>query len=197
MNENIELRPVAGFPGYRVGSDGSVWSCYRAAGHGRGRVLSETWRRVGYVDRASHSRGYAKVVLYRGGKRHQRKVHQLVLEAFVGPRPPGTQCLHGDDNRSNNRLDNLRWGTQAENMGDRVRNGIAPRGETHCTAKFTESLVLRAIELRGEGKSQRAIGEELGMSKSTVAGILNGRVWSHITGIRRRKDESVRKFQRS
>jgi hypothetical protein len=57
------------------------------------------------------------------GKNNSRLVHILVLEAFVGPRPDGAYGLHWDDDPSNNRVENLRWGTPSENMYDKVRNG--------------------------------------------------------------------------
>jgi hypothetical protein len=52
----------------------------------------------------------------------RRAIHQLVLEAFVGPRPPGMEGCHNDDNPANNHISNLRWDTHAENMRDRVGN---------------------------------------------------------------------------
>lgn len=46
-----------------------------------------------------------------------RKVHQLVCEAFHGPKPfPGAVVIHIDENALNNRPENLRWGTQRENL---------------------------------------------------------------------------------
>lgn len=60
-------------------------------------------------------------------------VHNIVLEAFVGPRPHGLNGLHWDDDFSNNRLSNLRWGTQSENLFDCVRNGNNYwANRTHC-----------------------------------------------------------------
>jgi hypothetical protein len=53
----------------------------------------------------------------------------LVLEAFAGPRPDGMDALHRDDNPTNNRFDNLRWGTRSDNLFDAVRNGGKARGE--------------------------------------------------------------------
>lgn len=45
------------------------------------------------------------------------KVHRLVCEAFHGPAPDGKQIvLHLDENGENNRADNLKWGTQKENL---------------------------------------------------------------------------------
>jgi hypothetical protein len=45
------------------------------------------------------------------------KVHRLVCEAFHGP-PPFEKAvvIHIDENALNNRPENLRWGTQKENM---------------------------------------------------------------------------------
>ena len=46
-----------------------------------------------------------------------RKVHRLVCEAFHGPAPKGMNvCMHIDENAENNRPENLRWGTQKENL---------------------------------------------------------------------------------
>tara|TARA_R100000541_G_scaffold16895_1_gene26562 strand:+ start:1873 stop:2298 length:426 start_codon:yes stop_codon:yes gene_type:complete len=45
------------------------------------------------------------------------KVHQLVCEAFHGPRPFLTAVvIHKDENGTNNNKDNLKWGTQKENL---------------------------------------------------------------------------------
>ena len=47
----------------------------------------------------------------------QKKVHRLVCEAFHGPPPfKGAVVIHLDENALNNRSDNLRWGTQKENL---------------------------------------------------------------------------------
>ena len=52
-----------------------------------------------------------------------RKVHHLVAEAFIGPRPEGLLCLHRDDDKFNNTPENLYWGTQSQNLKDCIRNG--------------------------------------------------------------------------
>lgn len=45
------------------------------------------------------------------------KVHQAVCEAFHGPRPfPAAVVIHKDEDAHNNRPDNLKWGTQKENL---------------------------------------------------------------------------------
>ena len=45
------------------------------------------------------------------------KVHRAVCEAFHGPAPAGREIvLHLDENALNNRPENLKWGTQKENL---------------------------------------------------------------------------------
>lgn len=48
---------------------------------------------------------------------NNKKVHQLICEAFHGPKPfEGAVVMHKDDNPLNNHKDNLKWGTQKENL---------------------------------------------------------------------------------
>lgn len=68
--------------------------------------------------------GYRVVNLWLEGESKTHQVHRLVLEAFVGPCPKGKMGLHWDDDKDNNRLSNLRWGSRSENARDSVRNGI-------------------------------------------------------------------------
>ena len=59
---------------------------------------------------------YPMVRLCRDAKKKNARVHTLVLNAFVGPRPDDMEARHFPDrDRSNNKLSNLRWGTKVEN----------------------------------------------------------------------------------
>jgi len=57
------------------------------------------------------------------GVPRQRTVHSLVALAFLGPRPPGIQARHLDDDVLNNVASNLTYGTASDNGHDAVRNG--------------------------------------------------------------------------
>lgn len=82
-----------------------------------------------------HGRKHFYVTLSRGGAIKKHKVHRLVLAAFVGPCPEGQFALHWNDDRTDNTLANLRYGTHSENMRDRLRNGNDPNGSrTRCRA---------------------------------------------------------------
>lgn len=76
--------------------------------------------------------GYLSVCLrHDDGSRRNRYVHELVLLAFVGPRPtPDHEVLHGDGCRANNWLYNLRWGTVKENAADRERHRLERRDDS-------------------------------------------------------------------
>lgn len=69
----------------------------------------------------------------RGQELRHASVHPLVLEAFVGPRPPGMEACHADGNKTNNALSNLRWDTKRANELDAIRLGTRPDPDrTHC-----------------------------------------------------------------
>lgn len=117
-------KPVVGFPAYRVSTRGEIWSCVKRVGL-KGRIGSRVapgsvWRRVYRAD----NDGYLQVYLSNcNGCAMRKRIHQIVLEAFVGPRPRGTEACHNDGNRKNNALSNLRWDTPSGNWKDRKRHG--------------------------------------------------------------------------
>lgn len=142
-----QWRPIPGWDGYYEVSDhGRVRSVERVVTSKTGvrRVFPSVVRRPGPHGNSGH-RG---VPLGRNGRAVMRQVHRLVLEAFIGPAPDGMECLHLDGDPTNNRLDNLRWGTRSENLRDAVRHGThVMASRTHCNHghEFTpENTVPRA-----------------------------------------------------
>jgi hypothetical protein len=120
-----EYRDIAGFVGYRVGNDGTVWSCLRRVARGQPRQPGPVWFRLS-PDPGTD--GHLRVPLFRDGKAVRRLVHHLVLEAFVGPCPEGMEGCHFPDwNPANNHLSNLRWDTRQGNWRDRKLHGHARR----------------------------------------------------------------------
>ena len=81
--------------------------------------------------RAGHLQ--VRVTLKNTGKRSTRYIHHLVLLAFSGERPDGYIARHLNDIPSDNRAENLAWGTASENTRDSVRNGSNRNTrKTHC-----------------------------------------------------------------
>lgn len=61
------------------------------------------------------------------------KVHRLICEAFHGPAPDDKpNCLHLDEDSSNNRPENLAWGSQKENLN-------APGFIEYCKSRTGEA----------------------------------------------------------
>lgn len=149
---------IPGWEGmYYVSSSGLVWSDRSQ------KVLTPIWcGRVGGK--------YATVALQTKGGRVCRKVHQLVLEVFVGPRPDGAVGRHLDDDKTNNNLANLCWGTLAQNSHDSVMNG------THPMCKLTHSQRLEIKNRRSAGESPTSLAREYGVTPHHVYQIVIGRV---------------------
>lgn len=50
----------------------------------------------------------------------------MALEAFVGLRPPGQETRHLNEDKTDNRLSDLKWGTPEESQADSIRRGVVP-----------------------------------------------------------------------
>lgn len=165
-----QWRTIPGFPGYEVSDAGRVRSFMRQLP----RILHQY-----------NCRGYRQVAVRRNSRTSRRMtVHQLVLMAFVGPRSEGGECRHLDNNRANNHLSNLRWGTKSDNMRDRARrypgvfwgSGERACGERNGAAKLSSLEVEQIRRLHGK-LSQRVIAKQFGVSKSNIGRILRREGW--------------------
>jgi hypothetical protein len=118
------------------------------------------------------------VALCVGSELETKLVHRLVLEAFVGPCPPGLEGCHRNDDSSDNRLENLYWGTHRQNMADRERNGGVLRGEGVGNSKLSEERVRYAQQ---STKLQKELAKELGVDQSVISRIRNGKSWRYLS----------------
>lgn len=101
--------PIPGYPAYEVSDIGRVRSYVRPGGP---RIIGGGLNFAGYVS----------ACLTRDRVGRHFGVHQLVMLAFVGPRPDGMEVRHLNGDRTDPRLENLAYGTQQQNMDDRERH---------------------------------------------------------------------------
>jgi hypothetical protein len=173
LHSQVEIwAPIPGWDGYEVSSEGQV----RSWRHQTGRLL-----RPHILSVSKKRNGYLGVTLYIQPRMRYPLIHQLVLEAFVGPCPPGQEARHVDDSdRSNNSLRNLCWGTRKENAQDRDRHGHTPRGEQHHQGKLTEGQVLFIRSELERGRSAYSLAYQFSVSNNMLSFIKHRKQWSHI-----------------
>lgn len=137
--------PVPGYIGiYEVSSLGRVRSLDRIIMRPHGR---EMVKKGAMLNSTPDKRcGYVRVTLQKGDRfRHKASVHRLVAQAFI-PNPERKPVVHHrDGNRANNRVENLEWLTQHEN----VIRGYIERGPRRKGVKpviMDERVYFHSIE---------------------------------------------------
>jgi len=128
-------RDIEGYEGlYQVSNYGRVRSLDRTtfANSRWGKVRSMNFKgRI--IKQFVGKNGYMKVSLCKDGKVHSKDIHRLVYEAFIGEIVEEMQVNHIDENKTNNKVENLNlltpkentnWGTAIERMKKtkRLRN---------------------------------------------------------------------------
>lgn len=160
---------VEGYSGYVVSRCGRCFSGYRGSGrytfselttlkngHGRQKLLADS--------------GEVKSIVWA----------RLICRAFHGEAPEGKPwVLHWDDDRTNNKAENLRWGDAKENRKDCERNGHAAKGEDISTLKETQVIEIRAMYAQG-GWTFAELGRRFSVTYVTIRNIVKRRTWRHI-----------------
>ena len=171
LSQTVQYREISWAPGFRVGTDGSVWTLWIKRWRGQPKrdwILGDTWKRIEPVKQGK----YLSVCL----DSVRIQVHQLVLETFVGPCPTGCQACHSpDDYTTNNVLSNLRWDTPNANQADRIAHGIVLRGEANPSAMLSDTEVAEMRKLFSEGWTQAELERKfILVSNATVSRIVRG-----------------------
>jgi hypothetical protein len=123
--------PVIGYEGYyEVSNLGRVRSLDRITTSKDGR--RRFWPGIMLKQKLRHH--YLRTGLTKSGATTTWCVHRLVCEAFNGVKPQQDSVVrHLNGSHLDNRAENLRWGTPAENTADMIRHGRAYwANQTHC-----------------------------------------------------------------
>lgn len=110
--------------------------------------------------------GYALVELSKNGVHKMMKVHRLVADAFL-PNPNNLpQVHHKNHDRKDNRVQNLKWVTNAEQIDDHLRAAISKANGTrlHVVGHGIDKIFISSMEVE----------RELGIFNSTALMVAKG-----------------------
>ena len=123
---------------YQVSNFGNVWSLnYKRTG------------RAELMKTSKNTKGYLKVTLCKDGKRKHFLIHKLVAGAFLENPDNLPQVNHIDENKKNNRVDNLEWCDNKYNCNYGTRNQRIAKNSVKLKNGKTSKSVLQ-FSLSGE-----------------------------------------------
>lgn len=158
-------RDVRGYEGYyQVSNKGRVYSTRSQ------RNLSLTHEKRGYVSVELNVQGVNKRV----------KIHRLVAKSFIPPVEGKALVNHINSIRNDNRVENLEWCTQSENILHGFKYGNKDsHGENHSHNKLTEKQVIEILQLKGT-VTQQKIADMFNISRENISRIHRRISWQHI-----------------
>jgi hypothetical protein len=169
--EKVIWKDAVGFEGkYKVSSHGDILKCK----NGEWSPQTLTIHPKGYIYfGANISKGKNKTV----------RVHELVCEAFVAPKPSKRHTAdHIDGNEGNNHYSNLQWLTMSEQTKKAIANGAKRGGPKRRIAQKTRDGKLIAIHESGAAAA-RAVGKDYSgtvfMACNKVVPTYLGYVWEY------------------
>lgn len=136
---------------------------------GNGKVYSDKTKR--YLTNHINNNGYMRVSLsaVRGNTRPY--VHTLVAKAFLAPPKSGqTQVHHKNSVRTDNRVENLEWISQSENMKHTLKtrntSNMTPKKKVIQIDKDTDEIIKRF-------ESIKLASRETGIRHGGISGVCN------------------------
>ena len=149
---NEEWRDIVGYEGlYQISNMGIVK-----------RLLSIKCKKERLVAVTRDlKKGYCRIMLSKEGKSRRFLIHRLLAEHFI-PNINNKPCIdHINGDRSDNRLENLRWCTHKENNNfplAKLRNSESQKAS--CTEERRRKMSKRMIEYMKNPEHRRLISEK-------------------------------------
>ncbi len=166
-------KPIEKYNGwYEISDSGRI----RSWKHKNGK------RKKPFILALSNNGRYFQVHLYHNNKHIVESVHRLVLQVFKGSQPsPAHNAAHNNGNSYDNRVENLRWATQGENLADMKRHNTILLGEKSNNSKLTKKDI-KQIRKRFwlTRESINSLSNDFKVHITTIHRILRRLTWKHI-----------------
>lgn len=135
--------------------------------------------------KVSFINGYQNLPLRQkyNGKRTSRYVHKLVAQHFL-EQNDGIYVIHLDYDKTNNRVDNLKWATKREKEVHQFSNPKYSGKRIPTNAKLTEAkvkLLKRKINDPNRRTRLKMIAKQFGISEMQLYRIKTGENWGQVT----------------
>lgn len=168
-------KDIKGYEGYyQVSNLGNVRSLDRKIGS---RILKGRG-----VKAVTDKDGYLMAHLSRNGKATYFRIHRLVAISFIQNKENLKEINHKDENKTNNRVDNLEWCTTRYNINHGSRNAkvsLALSGERSRTHKLSEAHVREIREAKGK-LTRKELAKRYSVSESQIGRIWTRKEWKNI-----------------
>lgn len=127
--------------------------------------------------------GYFSVCLCKNNVVNRQYVHRLVMVTFTGPSK--LHVNHKNGIKTDNRLENLEYCTDAENSRHAWATGLCKKqlGEKANKSKLKSSDVIKIKEMLRAGHSQIEISKIFKIDSSQISRIKTGKIWSHVKAV--------------
>lgn len=132
-----EWRDIKDFEGvYQVSNYGRIKSCDRTVEkHYRNGVLVKCQIKEKVIRHFTNNKGYSVIRLYKNRKCYHKLIHRLVAEHFIPNPNEYLEVNHKDENKRNNRVDNLEWCNRRYNNNYGKQSKEGRRKSSNCRMK--------------------------------------------------------------
>jgi hypothetical protein len=147
------------------------------------RILQNGMRKKGMIINPHIRSNYVYIGLYdRVSKKNKSQiVHRIVAQTFITNPLNKEQVNHINGIKTDNRVENLEWVTQQENMRHAFKTGLINNsGESSGRAKLTNKQVFAIRKMASNGIKQCEIAIKFGVHTNTICGIVHRIIWKHI-----------------